>query len=808
MRILLSCGANSATVLDAIQRKFESSGDEIFTVNYIEDIAGIFPLGNYFDKAIITDKSITRDFEEQDEDIVRHKLNDFANTSAARNRQEEYIFLNGGNELANIIYEETFSIQQSSAIVIKEPPYGVKFIASLMIYDKSQIPDEIKFHPSNITYTDEQSLADDTDLQEESLETTDPAFTPRTVASFDNMGDIDDSVNDNQRLSDDLGLDDGTAPEDTYNNGFDSVDGLGDDFGGDNFGEEFGGDDFGGDFGGDDLGDEFGGDFGGDTENFGDDVDSWGADAESGDDTVINSDVQQNNFEPSGDLPDYTEPNTFEEQGNFGDTDNFGGDNSFNDDNSFGGYDFNDNNFGDNNFGDNNTPGAFGDTSSIDNQNTFEDTNNNGYYNDQDQFNTDNNSCNEQQFVDNNENNNGMYIDGSDYYDPSQQYQDNEQQYQGDNQYTDNSDYVENNQYTPDNQQYQGDNTEPAIGYIDDDYNNNCQNNQNNPGSIINDDDYYREDEQNSQNGNQQQMFNQQYNEQNNANVNQQVIMNDRQIIEDLRTPAARGHSICVTGCGGCGTSTIAYNMANALANLGYTVLLVDFDTVNRTQSYISIDNYNSMNPDGANLMAAVNSSQGINTQVTVAKRGLHLLTMGMGGDVASPEETFNKDKITRFINLVKPTHNFVIYDVPFDDATGFLADVVYLADELVLVTEMSTHGIIKTMLKVCNVASQEMQDTLFSKSQIIFNKYRGLNKLLGKKIKVANDITKIMDDKVKELCGQDSGLYFSDMRIAGIINDDPDFEYGWFESVQYSDTAKGKQIFNSIVDNVVTHKN
>ena len=278
-------------------------------------------------------------------------------------------------------------------------------------------------------------------------------------------------------------------------------------------------------------------------------------------------------------------------------------------------------------------------------------------------------------------------------------------------------------------------------------------------------------------------------------------------IKQQLRPFASRGNSIVVTGCGGCGTSTVAYNLANIINQLGYTVLLVDMDTEGRTQSYISKTNYDSMEPDGANLMSAVNSSNGISAQESIVKQGFHLLTMGLGTDTAPVSELLHKEKISRFVNLAKTSHNFVIYDIPFNSAIGFLSEITYMTDNLVLVADASNWGITKLMLNVCNISLDDMQDTIFSRAQLVFNRYRNLTKLLGKKVRTGVDITKVVDMKVQELIGEDPGFHFEDLHIAGIINDDPDIENGWFDNVQYSDTPKGQAIFIELLEHIVLKK-
>ena len=267
---------------------------------------------------------------------------------------------------------------------------------------------------------------------------------------------------------------------------------------------------------------------------------------------------------------------------------------------------------------------------------------------------------------------------------------------------------------------------------------------------------------------------------------------------------ANRGNSIVFTGCGGGGTTTLAYHIANTIVNMGYTVLLVDMDTRGRAQSYISKDNYDSMEHDGANLMAALKSSAGINAHVSIIKAGFRMLSMGIGGSVVPLSEMIVGNKLARFINLAKTNHNFVIYDIPFEDAVGCASDVTFMADNVVLAIDSSNWGVTKTMMSVCNIESEDMQDTIFSRGQIVYNRYRGIDRIMGRKIKSTVDIAKAMDDKVSELVGMDIGLYFESMHVAGIVEDKKELESGWFESKQYSDTNDGKELFSGLLKDIV----
>lgn len=285
---------------------------------------------------------------------------------------------------------------------------------------------------------------------------------------------------------------------------------------------------------------------------------------------------------------------------------------------------------------------------------------------------------------------------------------------------------------------------------------------------------------------------------------NAKLDLNRNQIRSLLDAFANRGNSIVVTGCGGCGTSSIALNLATIINNLGYTVLLVDLDTKHKAQSYISKGNFDSLETDSAGLLAAINSASGINAHTAIVQTGFHLLTMGMNSEPFEMGKMVQKEKIARFINLAKTSHNFVIYDIPFDTATGFGKDFTFMADNIVVTVDCSNWGITKAMLDLCNIDDPDMQETIFSRGQLLFNRYRALHKVMGRKVKTAMDITKVMDYKVRELEGDDPGLYFQQMHICGLINEDAKFENGWYENIQYADTPVGSKIFVELLKNIV----
>ena len=267
---------------------------------------------------------------------------------------------------------------------------------------------------------------------------------------------------------------------------------------------------------------------------------------------------------------------------------------------------------------------------------------------------------------------------------------------------------------------------------------------------------------------------------------------------------AGRGNNIVVTGFGGSGTSTLAFNLANTICNLGYTVLLVDMDTKYKTQSYLSKDSFDAVDVDSANVMAAVNSTSGINAYTSIVRQGFHLLTMGMASDSKEAKDAFKQDRLSKFMSQCKASHNFVIFDIPFDDLVGSLSQIGYSADNVIINIDASNWGISKALIGMCNIGNDDIEDTLFSRGQIIFNRYKGMNKIFGKKVKNLNNVTNKMDEMLIRLNGEDPGYRFANMHVIGAIKFSKSIEEFWFGQMQYSDTMGGFDEYVEILKRVL----
>lgn len=718
MKIVLSGGVKTVNIRDGVAKKFQSSGDEFIVENFIDSIETIFTRGDSFDKALITEQSISKDGAIKSEEELRQRVNNFASSSANRNRKNEsYVFLVQSEEMAELISDETFLIKNSSVVVLKTPPYSVNFFVTLLVNDITKIPENLVYKPSAVT----------SEVEEATAEVQGDPFQEAPDSQFVQQVQPQNSF-DTEVAGGDLGLfDDSDLPLPVDSDEYTVQDSM-------------------------------------NTPVMGNEMQRQ---------------VMSSNQSPMGSIPgfdtqDYDDVQEYDNQG-YGTNGNMSGAGQIQ--SGVPGFD------------DYDTPV----------QNNVTQTG--VQFMDEQQQQSIPGFDDEDYGV----TQNGLRSDGQDLYNG----------FDGSNigpltspagsavglamgtavgaaavAAMSNSDTNNFSEDFYDDSAAQQQNTQHQINDMGVGYNNgqNVQSQQ-----AVNNGNHY----ETMQAGQGQKM----------PSSRLKGGLNVQKVKDALKPFAARGNSIVVTGCGGCGTSTVAHNLANMVCQLGYTALLVDMDTKGRSQSYMSRAAYENMDSDGANLMAAVNSSNGINTHFSVIRQGLHLLTMGLGADTAPVDELLHKEKISRFVNLAKSSHNFVIYDVPFDDATNFLSDLTYTADNLVVVVDTSNWGIVKAMLNICNISSEDMQDVVFKRTQLVFNKLRNLHKVMGNKIKTGVDILRVMDKQVLDLIGDDPGFHFENLKISGIINDDPNIEDCWFEEVQYSDSKRGQQVFLELLYNIVMNK-
>lgn len=814
MKILISGGEKSENVKIGVSRSFSSSADELMVEKFIDAIPSIYTRGDYFDKALITEQSITKEYTIKDENEIRHRINKFAVGAAKRPHKASYVFLAQREDIALMVYEETRAIANTSVVLLKGPPYKATFFTTILSKDIQQFDKEWIYEPEDLYIEDEPTEP------EETVDTT-PAINLDDSynvisAPDDGFGDKlfgdDDYDFPDESDSSDIGFideEEDSTEDNDFNMDEDDFDITDEDFNDDNS-DEFTDSDFtdsDSDFSEFDDSDS---DFTEDNSDFSDSNDNDFSEFDDSDfntsqDFTDTEDTEAESTDPYGDIDadnmdgvndspvfddDEYEEEMNQEKNKESEDDTMcnqqydNGDDFMNDDDFLPGFD--DDDYDDSDFGD------------------FDE----GSYED-----------------DNNVNTTPGFSD-DDYEDDEETFQ--AQQNRGRKPVTRAHQEIDDDMYDePDNTQVNNLNSlsgaeaagiaagasaadesalrskgKGLLGKLGKGKAKNIKKAKevaNEPAPVA------PAPMVNTGNG---AMIQNNYSGGLEAEASRKVRASAGKIKDGLKPFAARGNNIVVTGFGGCGTSTVAYGLSNILVQLGYNVLLVDCDTKGRAQNYISRTNYDNMPTDGANLMAAINSSTGLNKQMSIVKQGFHLLTMGMGADVQPIQEMLHKDKIGRFMTNAKSSHSFVIYDIPFDVATDFLSDVTFGADNLVTVVDSSTWGVTKMLLGICNIANEDMQDQFFNRAQLVFNKERHLNKVLGNSISSTDDILSTVDNQILELLGDDPGYYFKTMKVAGIIKDDPAVEKGWFENTHYSDTPKGQEVFLNLINNIILRRN
>ena len=292
------------------------------------------------------------------------------------------------------------------------------------------------------------------------------------------------------------------------------------------------------------------------------------------------------------------------------------------------------------------------------------------------------------------------------------------------------------------------------------------------------------------------------------APLNKKDALDDAELKTVLNTFLKRGNALTVTGGRCSGKTTIANNLANIVAKMEYTVLLVDMDVHWRGQAYINKDIYDtvhSSNTSKESLRKAVNSTNSeIGRYVDIIRPGFHLLTTGLGCDIEPVGEIINAKRLSRFIHSAKTSYNFIIFDVPFESLTTDLADVLFATDDLLMCVDTSNHGLMEFLLNMSNIDSEEVKDTLFGMSQIIFNKVTKVENVFGYKVKTVRQVLRAMDMQVKSLIGGEGEYLFADMKICNVLKYNPLFEKCWFSRYQISDFTDGERIFIDMLRKVL----
>jgi Mrp family chromosome partitioning ATPase len=299
------------------------------------------------------------------------------------------------------------------------------------------------------------------------------------------------------------------------------------------------------------------------------------------------------------------------------------------------------------------------------------------------------------------------------------------------------------------------------------------------------------------------------YASQRNTDATEKLTSDELNLLKESLAKLSSGSKVFLfAGVAGAGASTMAYNAANTIAALGFDVLLADLDTASRTQSYMNKYSYDAVHNDenrASSLLQAINNPMRILDYVSVVDAGLHLISCALTENTTDLAKKVEKTKMLKFVNLVKQSYNFIIFDVPQDILVHFAGELLYSGDYVVFTLPANTRGFMRTLLYYGGIEDEETQEVMFSKSKFIINQCAGEKiNIFGKESSKISEITRQMDVMSKNLTGRDCELLFSNIPIAGVVPYLPQMDDFWLKSKSFSDTELGQDIFLRLLSNIL----
>lgn len=274
---------------------------------------------------------------------------------------------------------------------------------------------------------------------------------------------------------------------------------------------------------------------------------------------------------------------------------------------------------------------------------------------------------------------------------------------------------------------------------------------------------------------------------------------NVNKLKEKLDVFKRNGCIITVTGGKASGKTTVAGNLANILCKFGYSVLVIDMDTMNKGQTTLNQDNFVTIN-SGRSEQSALKSALGstsdrIGRFVSIVRPGFHVLGTSTRADKLSYEDIENK-YINRFLHNCQNSYNFIIIDIPFEAAADRFADMVTIANQLIITERLDNAGLMDMLIDMSNIEDEDMTDAIFEKAKVVFNMDYGAKALLGKKVNKTSDVLNALDIRLNEVIGFNPDYSFSDLEVVYAIKHNNNIKNYILDKKYYSDTVEGKNLF------------
>lgn len=263
-----------------------------------------------------------------------------------------------------------------------------------------------------------------------------------------------------------------------------------------------------------------------------------------------------------------------------------------------------------------------------------------------------------------------------------------------------------------------------------------------------------------------------------------------------------RGHLILVSGASNAGKTTVAGNMASLLANLGYSVALVDFDLAKRGQTYLSNDAYlavrNDDNYSKVLTKAINNKTSNISARGAIVRVGLHLFGTSISEDTPVIDDVVDdKLNVREFVYNLKTVYNFIVVDCPICYLGDKLSEIVLGADSIILNVEPTNKSLSEFVLELSNIDEYKVRKDMFTRSKVLVNRSQSNSGVaLGYKYKNYYDMLAILDRHIFDSTGYETNGMFSSIKVLGDIQDIKGIDNLILSDKYFSDTKDGKGIY------------
>lgn len=271
-----------------------------------------------------------------------------------------------------------------------------------------------------------------------------------------------------------------------------------------------------------------------------------------------------------------------------------------------------------------------------------------------------------------------------------------------------------------------------------------------------------------------------------------------------------RGHVMTVSGSSDSGKTTIAGNTANLIANMGYTVALVDFDLHKRGQVFLNSSAYESVIHDDnyEDVLLRVINSKGtdVSAQASIVKEGLSLFGLSVNEDTPDLQKIIkDRESISNFVYNLKSLYNFVIIDCPMQYMNTDLGELAIISDTVAITSNVSNKSMLEFIMEITNINDHRVGRDIVGRGRVVLNRCDSTSgALLGYRYNNYPDIFAILDRFVYDSTGYSTDGMFSGMLHSTTIPTINGLDSLILGKKYFSETPSGKELYVNLLHSLL----